>query len=88
MATRILVHCKSHEMPGPDREKDSRMANIACQKVWHRDFANGPNGDRLATQGGFALYNQRCWLIIDHGPVDSEDYDLLQFKWSPEKQEL
>ena len=81
MATRILVTCKSHEMPGLDEEKNSLMANLACQKVWGRDYAD-LNGDRLTTFGGYFLYNQRCMLLIDNGPVDSKDYTTLWYKWT------
>jgi hypothetical protein len=87
MATRIFVHCRSHEMPGPHGEKNRRMANAACQKSWGRDFSAGA-GDRLITFGGYFLYNQRCWLIVDNGPVDSTQYEIKAFKWSKAKQDL
>jgi len=81
MATRILVICKSHEMPGLDKEKNRLMADIACRRVWNRDFSDS-EGDRLTCEGGFFLYNQRCFLLIDNGPVDAEDYGILWFKWN------
>jgi len=87
MATRIFVQCRSHEMPGPDREKNRYMADKACQKVWNRDFSSY-EGDRLTTFGGYFLYNQRCWLMVDHGPVDSIEYTTLAYKWNSQKQEL
>lgn len=84
MATRILVQCKSHEMPGSNAEKNERMANLACQKAWGRYFSD--DQDRLVARGGYFLYNQRCWLIIDNGPVDAVDYTTLWYRWK--KQEL
>lgn len=86
MATRILVQCISHEMPGPREDKNDYMANHACQKAWGRDF--NPAEDRLITRGGYFLYNQPCWVIIDNGPTDAESYTTLWFKWSPQKQDL
>lgn len=79
MATRILVQCRTDEMPGPLQEKELRMANTACQKVWNRDF-NTPNGDRLTTFGGY--YNSKCILLIDHGPVDATEYTTMHFNWN------
>lgn len=87
MAIRIFVQCRSHEMPGSNAEKNSRMANIACQKVWGRDFTEA-EGDRLTTRGGYFLYDQLCMLLIDNGPVESEVYDILQFKWNIQEQQL
>jgi hypothetical protein len=80
MAIRILVICKSHEMPGPNEEKNKFMANIACQKVFNRDF-DGSQGDRLVCEGAYFLYNQTCYLLIDNGPVNATSYDIRMFKW-------
>lgn len=87
MATRILVQCKSHEMPRPDGEDENHyMANLACQKEFDRDF--DPTQDRLITRGGSHLYNQRCWVMVDNGPVDAGSYETLWFKWNIQKQDL
>lgn len=85
MATRILVICKSHEMPGRDEEKNKLMANAACQHVWKRDFSGSDGGDRLTCEGGYFLYNQRCYVLIDNGPVDAADYSIKTFKWKAEE---
>lgn len=67
-------------MPGEDREKNARMASIACQHVWHRDFSEG-DGDRLTCEGGYFLYNQMCTVLVDNGPVDAVSQNILVFKW-------
>jgi hypothetical protein len=74
-------------MPGPNEEKNMRMANMACQTFWGRDYSDAM-GDRLTTFGGYFLYNQRCWLIVDNGPVNSAEYTTVTFNWDPKKQEL
>lgn len=79
MATRIVVICKSHLMPGADNVKNAMMANMACQQIWARDFDNSQ--DRLITEGGYHLYNQTCSLVIDNGPVDSAEQQILVLKW-------
>lgn len=87
MATRILVQCISHEMPHPNgKEKNDYMANLACQKKWGRDF--DPAQDRLTTRGGYFLYNQPCWVIIDNGPTDAKSYTTAWFKWSSQERDL
>ncbi|OBT50900.1 hypothetical protein VE04_08348 [Pseudogymnoascus sp. 24MN13] len=82
MAHRILITCKSHKVPGPDNEKATLLANQACQKVWGRDF-NEALGDRITLEGEFT-YGVRCNLLVDNGPVDSEDYTTSFFRWSGE----
>ena len=76
MATRIFVQCKTREMPGSTHEKNSLMANAACQKVWSRDFNEN---DRLSTFGGDI--NPKCWLLIDSGPVDATEYTIVHLLW-------
>ena len=83
MATRIVVICKSHLMPGADNVKNALMANMACQQIWGRDF--NASQDRLITEGGFHLYNQTCSLIIDNGPVDAAEQQILILKWRDQK---
>jgi len=80
MATRIFVRCKTQEMPGSPGEKNSRMANAACQKVWNRDLHEN---DRLTTFGGD--FNSRCMLLIDSGPVDATEYTIVQLLWKGQK---
>jgi hypothetical protein len=72
MVTRIFVQCKTSEMPGPPDEKNSLMANAACQKVWSRNLNED---DRLTAFGGH--FNQRCWLLIDSGPEDATEYTTV-----------
>lgn len=79
MATRILVQCKTDEMPGSLDEKNSLMANAACQKVWNRDFNDNPGGDRLTTFGGY--FNRKCTLLIDSGPVNATEYTIKRLLW-------
>ncbi|KFY65439.1 hypothetical protein V496_02563 [Pseudogymnoascus sp. VKM F-4515 (FW-2607)] len=82
-----MFQCKSHEMPQPKgKEKNDYMANLACQRNWGRDF--DPAQDRLITRGGYFLYNQPCWVIIDNGPTDATSYTTAWFKWSSQKQDL
>jgi hypothetical protein len=79
MATRILIICKSHEVPGPDKDKAMLLANKGCQKLWARDF-DETQGDRLTMEGEFT-YGVRCSLLIDNGPLDAKDYTTTWFKW-------
>jgi hypothetical protein len=83
MATRILVLCKTSQMPGSPSDKIKLMADAACQKVWSRNFDSNPNRDRLSSHGGY--YNPRCVLIIDHGPTDAIDYETIQLNWNGHK---
>lgn len=80
MATRILVICKSHEVPGPKQERATLLANKTCQKVWARDFDESA-GDRLITEGDISMFGIRCALIIDNGPIDSKDFITRGFRW-------
>ncbi|OBT63678.1 hypothetical protein VE03_06131 [Pseudogymnoascus sp. 23342-1-I1] len=82
MATRIVVICKSHLMPGADNVKNALMANMTCQQLWARDF--DASQDRLVTEGGYHLYNQTCSLVIDNGPVDAAEQQILQ-SYSPDE---
>ena len=77
MATRILVRCKTAEMPGSAYKRHSLMADLVCQKVWNRDFDKAC--DRLTTYGGYT--NPTCVLLIDYGPIDAEDYIIIHFSW-------
>ena len=83
MATRILITCRSHKVPGADEDKATLLTNQACQIVWDRDF-NETLGDRLTIEGEFS-YGVRCSLLVDNGPVDSTDYTTSFFKWNGEK---
>ncbi|OBT38932.1 hypothetical protein VE00_10560 [Pseudogymnoascus sp. WSF 3629] len=80
MAIRIFVVCKSHEMPGPTKDKNKLMANAACQEVLNRDYDES-KGDRLLYEGTYFSFNQSCFLVIDNGPVDATTYDIRMFKW-------
>jgi len=66
-------------MPGPDNDKNKRIANLACQRLWGRD-SDPARGDRWICEGGYFLYNQTCSVLIDNGPIDATDYDVLWFK--------
>jgi len=59
MATRILIVCKSHEVPGLDEDKAMLLANEASQKVRARDF-DATQGDCLTIEGEFT-YGTRCY---------------------------
>lgn len=83
MATRIVVICKSHLMPGADNVKNALIANMAYHQIWGRDF--NASQDRLVTEGGLNLYNQTCSLIIDNGPVDTAEQGILVLKWRDQK---
>lgn len=80
MAERILVQCRTTEMPGAPNEKIDRMAESACQKVWKRGFDYNPGGDRLTSFGGFL--NPKCTLLIDHGAEDAQEYNLRHLLWN------
>jgi hypothetical protein len=86
MAARILITLKSHQAPGAtssEKEKALALANKACQQLWGRDF--DPNqGDRLTQEGALTFPNQRCYVLVDTGPVDSQDYTTTLVKWSGE----
>ena len=67
-------------MPGSDVQKIPLMANTACQKVWNRNLNEDlPDNDRLSSFGGWE--NPRCYLLIDNGPVDSDDYTVVNLRW-------
>lgn len=83
MAKRILVQCKTREMPGSSNEQIKLMAEAACQKVWNRSFDDNPDGDRLSTFGGY--FNPSCTLLIDHGPVEAEEFTLVHLTWAKDK---
>lgn len=83
MATRILITCKSHKVPGANKDKPTLLTNQACQIVCARDF-NETLGDRLTIEGEFS-YGVRCSLLVDNGPVDSTDYTISFFRWDGEK---
>lgn len=80
MAARILVQCKTSQMPGSPHEKIKRMAESACQMVWKRSFDDNPDGDRLVSYGGY--YNSKCILLIDHGPMDAKNHTTVQLSWN------
>ncbi|KFY19994.1 hypothetical protein V491_04068 [Pseudogymnoascus sp. VKM F-3775] len=80
MATRILITCKSHTVPGANKDKATLLANRACQMVLGRDF-NETLGDRLTIEGEFS-FGVRCSLLVDNGPVDSTDYVISFFRWN------
>lgn len=80
MATRILITCKSHTVPGADEDKATLLTNQACQMVFSRDF-NETLGDRLVIEGEFS-FGVRCSLLVDNGPVDSTDYAISFFRWN------
>ena len=80
MATRILIICKSHQVPGPEKDKATLLASQACRKVWARDL-DETQGDRLTIEGEFT-YGVRCSLLVDNGPVDSTDYTTSFFRWN------
>lgn len=54
MATRILITCKSHTVPGADEDKATFLTNQACQMVFARDF-NETLGDRFVMEGEFSF---------------------------------
>ena len=80
MATRILVQCRTRQMPGSSTEQIKLMADAACQKVWNRNFDDKPDGDRLTSFGGYL--NPMCTLLIDHGDVEAQEYTTMQFSWN------
>jgi hypothetical protein len=81
MATRILVECKTSQMPGLPSEKIKLMADAVCQKVWGRNLDHNPDvGDRLTSFGGHL--NRRCILLIDHGAVDAQEYTTIHLLWN------
>jgi hypothetical protein len=80
MATRILVIYKSHEIPGDNKDKSKLIANLACQSYWGRDF-NTTKGDRQVCEGDHSFYNQRCFVLVDNGPVEAVEQEVLLFKW-------
>lgn len=68
-------------MPGLLCEKIPLMANAACQKIWKRDFI--PDNDRLVTVGGYM--NVRCFILIDNGPVDANEYSIVHLCWKDQE---
>lgn len=86
MATRILIMCKSQDVPGPNNEKATLLTNEACQKVWARDFDEA-QGDRFTKEGEFS-FGVRCSMLVDNGPVESTEYTTLFYKWNKTEQEL
>ena len=76
MATRIFIQCKTEKMPELLLGKIPLMADIACRKVWNRDFdKNSPNNDRLVAYGKYI--NTRSLLLIDNGLVDAKEYKVI-----------
>lgn len=76
MSCRILVLCKTAEMPGAHNEKVPFMIDRACQSVWNRNLSSA---ERVTSLGGYC--SRRCTILIDHGPVDSEAFKLVQLIW-------
>lgn len=83
MAARILITCKSQDVPGANEDKVTLLTNQACQIVWKRDF-DKTRGDRLTMEGEFS-YGVRCFILVDNGPVDSIDYTISFFRWNGKK---
>lgn len=80
MAERILITCKSQDVPGANEDKVTLLTNQACQIVWNRDF-DKTLGDRLTMEGEFS-YGVRCFILVDNGPVDSIDCTISFFRWN------
>lgn len=79
-ATRILVQCRTRQMPGSPNEKIGLMADAACQKVWNRNFDHAVDGDRLMSFGGHV--NPMCILLVDHGDVEAPEQTTIQLSWN------
>lgn len=82
IAARILITLKSYQVPGTtlsEKEKALVLANKACQQLWGCNF--DPNqGNRLTQEGILTFPNQRCYILVDTGPVDSQDYTTILVK--------
>ena len=77
MAMRVIVYCKTTDMPGKPNESIAAMTDIICQTVWGRPYDVAC--DRQESYGGH--FNKRCVILIDNGPVDAREQKMLQFKW-------
>ncbi|KAI9740660.1 MAG: hypothetical protein M1818_004624 [Claussenomyces sp. TS43310] len=80
MATRTVISCVSHSIPGRPAERHRTLTDAACQMQWNRTF--DPSQDRLVTRGRFQDKNVRCFLLLDNGPVDATDIDVMHFAWN------
>jgi hypothetical protein len=73
-------------MPGEGEQKFRLMADLACRRVFNRDF--NAKDDRLVREGDPTLPHQNCRLLVDVGPVDALEPPILHFEWDSNAQEL
>ncbi|OAA60962.1 hypothetical protein SPI_04986 [Niveomyces insectorum RCEF 264] len=80
MAKRILVQCRSHDIPGEPDERRTTMANIVCEHTWNRPFDK--DQDRVQSSGQYRYDQNRVYFLIDNGPLDSRDVSTSVYRWN------
>lgn len=70
MGTRTVIKCKSQRIPRDSNLWPQTIANILCQRLWHRDFDHAQ--DRLQSLGRFDCDGVRCFFLVDNGPPESQ----------------
>ncbi|EPE02384.1 hypothetical protein F503_03969 [Ophiostoma piceae UAMH 11346] len=79
MATRILVQCRSQTIPGEPENRRATMANVICNFKWKRLFDK--DQDRIRSYGQFRYGNDRVYVLIDNGELDSQDISTSVYRW-------
>ena len=79
MGTRIVVRCKSQQIPGDPKLRPQTIANIVCQRIWHRKLDN--TQDRIQSRGRFDCDGVRCFFLLDNGPPDSQEVKTSMYNW-------
>lgn len=79
MGTRIVVKCRSQQIPGDSKLRLETMANLVCQHVWQRDFDD--TQDRIRSSGQYDCEGVRCFFLVDNGPPESLDISMSMYKW-------
>ncbi len=79
MGTRVLVQCRSQDMPGEPAERLTQLANKLCQHQWQRPFDNSQ--DRLQSTGQYLYDGNRIHVLLDNGPLDSAEPSLSVYRW-------
>ncbi|KAK0749630.1 hypothetical protein B0T18DRAFT_111143 [Schizothecium vesticola] len=78
MATRIVVKCRSHLIPGDPVRRRETMANLICQHEWSR---NSNDDDLLTSHGRYDVPDEKIYILLDNGPIGSPNPDIKVYHW-------
>ncbi|ROT38488.1 hypothetical protein SODALDRAFT_333081 [Sodiomyces alkalinus F11] len=79
MGTRIVIKCRSQNIPGDPNLRPQTMANMVCRRIWNRDFDD--TQDRVQSRGIFFHDGTRCFFLVDSGPPDSKEVHTSMYNW-------